>query len=375
MVPAKQFLYQDETFTWDATSPGTTQWKTNRNRAKFTALQRNSTYRRRRKEEVAILQQQVVELSRRLFQLKERKRTVKPCNGPTDEVALGVLKAIALRQCEKRLESKYRQQLFLSAINSQNAVIQDLEQVLKRKLQSEIKFDRIPSIDVKNARFYDAYFGSLTVLYGKLEEISSFIGFNPTFGKVFTGEPTKKMDGEAEYLEKVWVGTVPFTFQATCDAVWKLAAAPHRQHDRSVYQGLRDTENSIAVQYSIPFEGYCTMRSFQVARRYVESSRTVVVWRALSSAREVFPGISLDETGWCIIHAPKRETEVETLVQSCIRLSPMQFGGNSEEMMSQFIKVSMRMGVDDSLEIEHMMESLILDDALKNDEFEFDEIF
>ncbi|OWZ06373.1 hypothetical protein PHMEG_00021381 [Phytophthora megakarya] len=230
--------------------------------------------------------------------------------------------------------------------------------------------------------FYNTFFDSLSVLYGKLDEVFNEVGFNQTPGKTFVGKPTRKLDGETEYYENNWVGIVPFTYERTCDAVWTLAAAPHRQEQRYQYDDLQDSENSIGVKYYVPVQNkgkIIKIRNCQVAKRYVEESRMVVVWRVLSDASGDFPGVTQDETGWCIVHTPSRNAtdDATTLVQACIRLTPIHFRSNDasmKRMVAEFTELSMETGVDDSLEIQHMLESLLLDEALRSDDLDFDDI-
>lgn len=134
------------------------------------------------------------------------------------------------------------------------------------------------------------------------------------------------MNGNTEYFETIGVGRVPFGFQRTCDAVWELLSVPHRQEGRLVYEGLPDPENSLALQFCCPYQRengeMLKLRTYQVARRYVETNRLVVVWRGLCEADSEFSGMNSDETGWCIVHSPDSNPDLSaesatTLVQAC----------------------------------------------------------
>ncbi|KAG3247230.1 hypothetical protein PI124_g8076 [Phytophthora idaei] len=90
----------------------------------------------------------------------------------------------------------------------------------------------------------------------------------------------------------------------------------------------------------------------------------------------------MDETGWCVIHSPSSDSNcsadsTSTLVQACIRLTPMphyQYGGNEQRgKLDQFMELSVKTVAEDNLEIEYMMERLLLDDALSTDGLVFDE--
>ncbi|KAG7382026.1 hypothetical protein PHYPSEUDO_005387 [Phytophthora pseudosyringae] len=330
------------------------------------ARERNYAYRKRRKAELEALRRQEAELKRTLVMLTQHKSQRKRRPGSGDKFAVVAWKALARRQRDKRLEAVALQQLLQAAVS--------ILQALEKK----------PALNVQDSMLYNAYFDSLRVVYDKLDKVFDEVGTNSTQGCVFGGQPERKLDGETEYLEKKWVGRVPFTFQKTCEAVWVLASAPHRQDRRSVFGGLADSDNSVAVKYFVPIRtngNSIELRTYQVARRYVEQSRVVVVWRALSDASDAFPGVNLDETGWCIIHSQTSDAASDadphsTLVQACIRFTTMQTPDGrdqAEDTMSQFTALSMRTAVDDSLEIELMMDSLVLDDVLETDGLQFDE--
>lgn len=241
-------------------------------------------------------------------------------------------------------------------------------------------------LGVKDATLYKTYFENLDALYEKLDDVLAEVGTTSTPGGILSGEPTRKMDGETEYFETIGVGKVPFSFQRTCDAVWELVSVPHRQDGRQVYDGLPDPENSMALQYYSPLRRdsgeVVKLRSYQVARRYVEKNRLVVVWRGLCEADGEFSGLNSDETGWAIVHASTSASDsvadpTMTLVQGCIRMVPMQFqDGSSEEdgggKVDQFMKHLVKTGVEDNREIERMMERLLLDDTLSTDGLEID---
>ncbi|KAG6954712.1 hypothetical protein JG688_00012220 [Phytophthora aleatoria] len=240
----------------------------------------------------------------------------------------------------------------------------------------------------KDETLFNVYFASLDTLYVKLDEVFEEAGINstPESTRILGEEPTRKMDGETHYLENVGVTRVPFNYQRTCDAVWELLSAQHRQDERYDYHGLPDAENAKALQYCSSLRqengGVLRSKTYQVSRRFVENSRVVVVWRAQSEAEEEFPGLNMDETGWCVIHAPSSDSNcsadsTSTLVQACIRLTPMshyQYGGNEQRgKLDQFMELSVKTVAEDNLEIEYMMERLLLDDALSTDGLVIDE--
>ncbi|KAL4145172.1 hypothetical protein PRNP1_012845 [Phytophthora ramorum] len=338
--------------------------KTNRDIAREKAGQRRDAYRRRLKVEWAILRQQDVELSERLSNLKKRKNREKTQARPRDSLAVGAWRAIAMKQYERREEAKDVQNRLRAAVSSRAAMIKDFQSILNKRLREADK----------------TYAESLNTLYEKVDEVFAEVGTNTTPGMILGGEPTRKLNGATECFENIGVGKIPFDFRRTSDAVLELSCAPHRQNERHEYDGLPDSENSKAVQFCSFLERgngeVFTLKTYQVARRYIEKSRHVIVWRSLSEADEEFSGLNLDETGWCVVHAPTTDAEfASTLVQACIRLTPMHFEESGEEVkekLGQFMDLSVKTVAEDNQEIERMMERLLLDDVFATDSLEID---
>ncbi|OWZ02439.1 hypothetical protein PHMEG_00025996 [Phytophthora megakarya] len=298
-----------------------------------------------------------------------------------------------MRQYESRMEAEAWQKRLQAEVKRRAVMIQDLENVLRKRVREVEKMSTVDVTEVldkkarlgtKDAALYKTYFDNLDSLYNKLDEVFEKVGVNPTPGGILSCEPTKKKDGDSEYFETIGVGRVPFSFQRTCDAVWELLLVQHRQEGRQVYDGLPDPDNSIALQFCSPLEmengTVLTLRSYHVARKYVEKDRMVVVWRALSEADSEFPGMSSDETGWAIVHAPTSEVgfladPMSTFVQACVRMVPMHFQDNDEKggNIDQFMKLMVKTTLEDNKEIECMMERLLVDDALATDGLEIDE--
>jgi len=350
---------------------------TKHDRAKEKAGQRRNVYRRRLKTERLNLRRQEVELSNRLKLLKQRRSQQPVLPAPRDRLGVCAWKAVAMRQYGSRTEAEALQKHLQAAVSSRAEAIQELQRLVKKRLRGT---ERVMSVESRprtaDATLFKAYFESLDALYNRLDGVFKEVGMSPTPGKLLGAEPTRKTDGETEYFEQISVGSVPFDFQRTCSAVWELVAAPHRQDGRSEYDGLPDSENSVAVKFDSPLRQESgeelTLTTYQVARRYVDSSRTVVVWRALSEASGALPGMNLDETGWCVTHPPASggADSTATIVQVCIRLTPMSFQaghvGKAGEV-KRFMDMVVKAAAEDAVEIERMFEQLLLEDWLTTD--------
>ncbi|KAI9909622.1 hypothetical protein PsorP6_015002 [Peronosclerospora sorghi] len=360
--------------------------------ARERAGQRRDAYRQRLKFERESLRLQEEKLTKRLATLKKRKDRETMEMGASDALVLGAWRALAMRQYEDRRQAEKLKKRLMAAVTQRARMIQDLELVVRKRVrdvQTLATLDDLdllekkPRVEDKDTLLYTTYSEHLDALYGKVDEVFATVGLNPTPGGILSGNPTKKKVHGTECFETIGVGNVPFDFQRTCDAVWELVSVPHRQEGRQVYHGLPDADNSIALQFYFPLRrknGKVLMvRSYHVARRYIEPDRVVFVWRALCEAEGEFTGVNSDETGWAIVHAPTTNApslaaSTMTLVQGCIRLIPMNFNDGSEVegdgKVDQFMELLVQSNVEDNREIERMMDRLLLDDALATDDLD-----
>ncbi|ETN19247.1 hypothetical protein PPTG_04613 [Phytophthora nicotianae INRA-310] len=384
---------------YSVTSPSTNaaqNKKTATEIAKTKADKRRDSYRQRIKVERETLRFQKAELSRKLALLKKQRIEQKAPTILGNSLNAIAWKTIAMRQYEARREAEALRKALRAEVTRRALVIRDIQGVMRKRSRGAHKevddlleaVETKPRSSTRDGTLFNAYFASLETLYGKLDEVFEEAGINsrPASGKMLGGEPARKMHGETPYLENIGVTKVPFNYQRTCEAVWELLSAQHRQDERSDYYGLPCAENAKAFQYcsSLRRENGAVLRlkTHQVSRQYIENSRMVVVWRALSEAAEEFPGLNMDETGWCVIHAPTSDSDcskdsTSTLVQACIRLTPMYHckpcGSEQRRKLDQFMELSAKSVAEDNMEIEYMMERLLLDEALSTDGLAVDE--
>ncbi|KAJ8566426.1 hypothetical protein ON010_g6696 [Phytophthora cinnamomi] len=307
------------------------------------AGQRRDAYRKCQKEERAILQVQDAELSRQLAKLQQFKRQEATQSAPGDTLALGAWKAIAIRQYESRMESEALQKRLRAAVNNRALMIQDLDTLLRKRMREVEKLTSVEGdsdlykkktrLGTKDAMLYKIYFENLDALYERIDEVFQEVGVTPTPGGILSRDD------------------------------W----------EREEYYGFLDQENSLALKYSAPHQNrngeVFNLATCHVARRYVEKTRMVMVWRALCEADEGFPGLNSDETGSAVVHAPTSGAHdpTTTLVQACIRIVRMHFHDGSSEKegkADQFMELPVKTGVEDNEELGRMMEKLLLDDAL-----------
>ncbi|POM68269.1 Hypothetical protein PHPALM_15594 [Phytophthora palmivora] len=183
-------------------------FKTKQEIAKEKAGQRRDAYRLRLKTEWATLRQQDIELSERLEKLKQLKTQEETQSSPSDSLALGAWRAIAMRQYESRMEAEALHKRLEAEVKSRSVMIQDLETVLRKRIREVEKMSTIevPEILEKKARLgtkdailYNTYFENLDALYERLEEIFKSVGVDPTPGGILSGDPIKKTDAEGEF--------------------------------------------------------------------------------------------------------------------------------------------------------------------------------
>ncbi|KAF1775229.1 hypothetical protein GQ600_13186 [Phytophthora cactorum] len=344
--------------------------KTAREIAKMKADQRRDAYRQRVKVERATLRHQEAELSRRLALLKKRR---------IEQKSPAILKTSQVRREAETLHKALR-----AEVTRRSVTIQDIQCVMQKRVGGAHKeVDELLEATESRSRtkdetLFNVYFASLDTLYAKLDEVFEEAGINstPESTRILGEEPTRKMDGETHYLENVGVTRCLSTTRGRvtqCGNCCLRSIGKMNGTTTMVYPTQRTQRPcSIAPLSDRKTEG-CSVRR----RTRSHDGSVVIVWRALSEAEEEFPGLNMDETGWCVIHAPSSDSNCSA--DSTRHLCRPAFVSrrclitNTRGKLDQFMELSVKTVAEDNLEIEYMMERLLLDDALSTDGLVIDE--
>ncbi|GMF18336.1 unnamed protein product [Phytophthora lilii] len=344
---------------------------------------RRDAYRKRLKEEWQTLRCEEVELAARLEEIQQSRRKD---NGG---MARSAWRAIAMRPLKGRKDAEAQQERLKAAVKRRRELIQDVENSLRKRLreveeaskapEGSIYFDKRDWTQPADERLFEAYLEELDTIYAKTDNVFQSCETSPTKGPFLSTMPPTKRDGDTEYFENVGVLHVPFEFKRTCLALWEVTRQPYRQLDREEYSGVVDIENTIAVRFRVKCRlhtgGIVSLLTHFVSRRYVEETRTVIIWRELWEGEGDFFGMDSDETGWCIVQpcedtaenaTPSKSCDrtglPSTLIQTCVRLVPMHISTcvSSKPDFDQFTEVLVTSGKEDNRQVGQMMERLQL---------------
>ncbi|KAG6946827.1 hypothetical protein JG688_00015828 [Phytophthora aleatoria] len=164
---------------------------------------------------------------------------------------------------------------------------------------------------------FDEFLHDLEVIYPRADEVFRACGAEEMPTMSYSLGPEQKRDGDVEYIDRLDVLLIPFSFEQTCDTMWQSMIRLYRQRDWYHYE-VADPENT-----------------------YLEEERMVVVWRALSEGEGEFTGIHSDETGWSVVRPNDADGPLlRVVMQTFVRFIPMDITKTSSDAVGgyQFTK-------------------------------------
>lgn len=340
------------------------------------AAKRRSKYRAKLKNERQTLEQEEKTLSTELQSLQQVRKRIKVVRERS--VAVPVWRAIATRQMEGRLVAEEQQRRLTSAVRNRATLIAEVGEMMQQKL-SESKerhaasqravCNSVVELDAEDTALYEEYLQDLDEIYSQTDAVFRAQGVEECPQYSYKLEQQRKNDGDVEYFDNLDVLLMPFEYEQTCSAMWRAMSLVHGRRDRRHYGGVTEPERTFAVKFLIacPREDGrpVDMLIHLVMRKYVEPTRMVIVWRALSEGQDEFSGMHSDETGWCVVRPVRTETDevpvMPTIMQTFVRFVPLHVGDNKPNV-GQFTKLVLVSGEEDGAEVARMMQSLVLED-------------
>ncbi|GMF18341.1 unnamed protein product [Phytophthora lilii] len=244
-------------------------------------------------------------------------------------------------------------------------------------LQRRLREDLTPSeqlqsklhVDANDAALFEEFLGDLDVVHAATDQVFRDCGLHETPLVPFRMEPAWNREGDVQYIEKLDVLLLPFSFEDTCEVMWESMRHVYRQQDRRHYNGAVDGENTVAVKLRLrpPTETgeLAEMTVLFVIRRYVEPGRMVIVWRALSEGEGKFFGMHCDETGWSVVcpSGNAGDEMMPTVMQTLVRFRPLNVRVTSADHVDgyHFTKLVVTSAEEDASEIARMMDALLLE--------------
>lgn len=407
-------------------------------RQRVLAAKRRRAYRERSGAELQSLRQQAAALSEQLEALTNHRAlqanataelipsctAVIPASAGSEQTA-DVWRELAFRQREGRLAAERLRRRLKTQVATRQAFLRDIASSLSHRTAiagspapttSVCAFDTLDQrlavadnetgklvvglgegstaadlsrIDLADASLFETYLDELDAAYAKTDEVLQESGFAGQPDETRHQRIARKEDGgEDDGYEIVDSLVVPFRFDAIRRIMWDAVVRVHGRADRQSYPSVRDPSNTVAVKFALqcrPRDGDHESASgvplviLLVLRRYVESAREVLVWRAFSEGMGAVEGLSSDETGWSIARAAAMPPDSPfgsdaTINQTVVRFQMIRVhpsGGPSDAGSTAapapdedlFAKLIASSADEDGEQISRLMERLMLSEA------------
>ncbi|KAG7396244.1 hypothetical protein PHYBOEH_002562 [Phytophthora boehmeriae] len=325
---------------------------------------RQRRYRQRLRDDRQELLQQVDELSAELLELSQNKNRVKPAATRTDQLIPSSWVLVATRQRDHRRQSEAENKRLHAAINTQAAYIKDLSAVfgthpgvLGQALSCSPKVPRPRSM--ANS-LHTTHLNILEGYYARLDSVMDASGVHSLPETTRHSVHRRSNDGKVAYFQHLTKMLLPFEFQHTCDGLWRVLNLTHGENlDATAPVPANDVVDKTRLQK--PLEGG-ELFQHNVSRKYVESSRWVVVWTMSYEGDGAFSGLRSDETGWVSV----QPSATGTLIETCVQQVPMRCDQNQDcEPAVDLFHDVLHSSLDGDKEmVMSALEKLLLDDAV-----------
>ncbi|KAG6610388.1 uncharacterized protein IUM83_19448 [Phytophthora cinnamomi] len=332
---------------------------------------RKKLYHQRLKNEREALRQSVVDLSKKLEDLKH-------CDDAGRLVARdSVWRRNAIQQRDELRKAHAEQSQLLTAAKTQAAYIKNMCKQLPELTSESAATGVDPRISVLlrgrnyppfDVSMFRGHVQRVVESYALVDEV--FRDFPGMAEGVQTSIKRRESDGEVEYLQHLNKFTQPFSFEKTHKAFWHLSKLHHRQHDRNDYEGLVDPKDTIVIRFRLIQEltsgVLASVLQRYVMHRYEEENRVLLVWKSHAEGEGVFTGMHSDETGWIYLQPALEENSTEIGV--CIRQIPLRFSISTEgdAIALEFRRVLQSNVDEDMVVVTRALDRMLLDDTLKD---------
>ncbi|KAJ8575191.1 hypothetical protein ON010_g4025 [Phytophthora cinnamomi] len=328
------------------------------------ATKRRNRHRQRVKEEWQSLRLQKTLLSAELEGL-----LVKRSQG--NNIKRQAWKEMVSKELAARSQAEAQQRQIRMEIERRAAVIHTLQDILYT--QQFLNTSAPQDWGVDDIKLYENFESDLAAAYaqtdaifhgwsfkGEMDAVTSF--YDPILRRDAVQNPT--------YFESASALTIPGKYPNAAKAMFDATRQLHRQNpQRRLYETDENLSNTIAVKLGSVHhceEGRVVSLTMSVVkRRFVESDRTVFVWRCFVEGEGEFAGTALDETGWSVLRPTSSDS---TDVWTCVRSVPIHRNNQAAVTTTDafFAKAVVRSSQPDSLKLAQLMAELLID-SKRND--------
>ncbi|KAL4123906.1 hypothetical protein PRIC2_009752 [Phytophthora ramorum] len=329
---------------------------------------RHQVYRKRRRAERELLQQEIKELEAKLA--KE----------PSRLLSMSGWRMVATCHLESRLVSEKRQRQLRAALAAQTTLIRTyqglaqeelvhvttLQRTSERETHCEPAMLRLESFDTE---FYKTSEKTFNAIYAQTDEVLDAFGIDATDSKCGISIRELRDENGNMFFRYTDKRAIPTNFEQSCINL-KHTLRLHQQKDQRIYDGMGDPGSTVAIKFRVTSR----LKSGKVAsvllrvinRWYQEDKRMVVVWRVFGEGEGGFAGMHSDEIGWGTL-TPSTERDDSSLLRLCARYVPMNFSGavvgERDPAVKQFAGLVVNASTTNAGEIATRLEKLLLSDS------------
>ncbi|KAL4165608.1 hypothetical protein KRP22_014318 [Phytophthora ramorum] len=335
---------------------------------------RKQRYQRRLRHERETLRRMDMELSRQLIKLQQDAEKQQQGTIAKLVLAKSIWRDLAIQQREHRNRAEKEKKKLVSAVSIQASYLATLRGLLPKDqcdvdpIKQEIRLAITSSLQLNtlaNGALYDDHFQQVVVAFGQVDEVfRELVKANGITTSICRNE----INNDIKYFQHFNKFTQPFSFTQTQHTMWTLAKLHHRQQDREECDDLGDPEDTVVIRFrlgrTLATGTSVSVMQRYIFRRFVGKTRTVFTWKTYSEGEDIFAGMLLEETGWACLQ-PSTDGD-STVVEVCVRQSPMRFGGSSPSRAGtqDFYDVMQRSVTEDAQAITSSLSKLLLEETL-----------
>ncbi|KAF4038634.1 hypothetical protein GN244_ATG09159 [Phytophthora infestans] len=243
-----------------------------------------------------------------------------------------IWKEIALVQRDERLRSETEKRRLTATAKAQTTYIKDLRRLLHLHENSAALESTVPRFVITDTTHHRLETPDVSMFSTLLQKIcASFAGIDDILtGCGLSDMPmgvTSSMHwcddtGELKYHQSLQKFTLPFDLDTAQKSCWESFNFQHHQRDRKDYDGVEDSDNTVALKYRVirTLASGTTVSVMQrlVGRRFIEQNRVV--------GEGAFRGMHSTQTGWsCLRPMPDGSG---TVGEVCVRQNPVLFNAS-----------------------------------------------
>ncbi|ETN24651.1 hypothetical protein PPTG_00880 [Phytophthora nicotianae INRA-310] len=292
---------------------------------------RRRKQRQRIKDELDKLRRAHGELDDQLKKLKLAKEAKR---NPSQHWS--IWKELALVQRKERHRSETEKRRLTTTAKTQEIYIDNLRGLLRQHRYAATLENTVPRSVINTAehRLEAADMSMLSSLLlkigpclAKIDDLLTGCGL-PTMPLGVTNSMNWcDESGELKYHQNLQKFALPFDLETSQQSCWEAFQFKQHQCDRGDYNGIGDSENTVALKYrvirTLASGSTVSVVERRVARRFIEQDRVVGIWKTYTEGEGIFRGMHSNQTGWSWLR--QLPDGSGTVGEVCIRQCPVLF--------------------------------------------------